>query len=277
MRNAADTYPFAKMHGLGNDFLVFDRRDGVPPLTPALARAMADRHFGVGCDQVVEIDRGDDEADARLNFWNADGTRSGTCGNATRCIAHDLIAEAGGRPVRIRTERGLLEARATDRGTEVNMGPPILDWRGIPLARDVDVDVMPIEGSPAATGMGNPHCTFFVEDADTVDLACFGPAHEHHPLFPERTNVQVAHAVGTGYLRVRVWERGAGITLASGSSSCAAAVAAHRRGFCDRRVTVGLDGGDLLVDWRDDGVWTAGPTATVAHGAFTAAFLREHA
>ncbi len=273
MQAAPDTYPFAKMHGLGNDFVVLDRRAGRPPLTPALARAIADRHFGIGCDQVVEIGDGDGEAEARLTFWNADGSRSATCGNATRCVAAELLAERGADSLRLRTAHGLLEARRTGGGVAVNMGAPILDWRGIPLAEPADPDALPIAGAPLATGMGNPHCTFFVEDAEAVDLAAFGSAHETHPLFPERTNVQVAHLAGPDRLRMRVWERGAGITLASGSSSCAVAVAAHRRGLTGRRVTVVLDGGEIAVDWREDGVWMAGPTAHVASGAFTVAFL----
>ncbi len=273
MQTRPDRYPFAKMHGLGNDFVVIDRRAGVPEMTPALARAMGDRHRGLGFDQLVEVEA-DPEADVRLTFWNADGSRSGACGNATRCIAADLLAETGAAAVSLRTERGILSARRSEHGVAVNMGPPILDWRQIPLARDVDVDRLPIDGAPVATGMGNPHCTFFVEDAEAVDLATFGPAHERHELFPERTNVQVAHVVGPDHIRMRVWERGAGITLASGSSSCATAVAAVRRGLTGRSVRITLDGGDLFVDWREDGVWMAGPTAHVASGAFTAAFLR---
>ncbi len=273
MQPRPDRYPFAKMHGLGNDFVVIDRRSGAPAMTPALARAMGDRHRGLGFDQLVEIEA-DVEADVRLTFWNADGSLSGACGNATRCIAARLLEETGAGAVTLRTGRGVLTARRSDHGVAVNMGAPILDWRQIPLARDVDVDALPIAGAPVATGMGNPHCTFFVEDAGAVDLDSFGPAHERHALFPERTNVQVAHVAGPDHIRMRVWERGAGVTLASGSSSCATAVAAVRRGLTGRSVRVTLDGGDLFVDWREDGVWMAGPTAHVADGQFTPAFLK---
>ncbi|MBK5925509.1 diaminopimelate epimerase [Rhodovulum sulfidophilum] len=267
--------PFMKMHGLGNDFVVIDRRQGGMPLSAGLVAAIADRHRGVGFDQLAVIEPAED-ADARLVFYNADGSLSATCGNATRCIARHLIDQTGRRELTLVTERGRLSARDAGEGlTSVNMGPPILDWRGVPLADDVDLDRLPIAGEPVATGMGNPHCTFFVDDAEAVDLETFGPEHEHHPLFPERTNVQVAHLAGPDRVRMRVWERGTGLTLASGSSSCAVAVAAARRGLTGRSVTILLDGGELRIDWREDGVWMTGPTAHVFDGVFTAAFLAE--
>lgn len=267
--------PFVKMHGLGNDFVVIDGRSRPVAITAGLARAVADRHRGVGFDQLALIED-DAEADLRLTFYNADGSLSGACGNATRCIARREM-EAGGRAkLRLRTERGVLEARDVGCGiTAVNMGAPVLDWAGIPLAHDVDPLHLPIEGDPVATGMGNPHCTFFVDDAEAVDLPTRGAAMEHHPLFPERTNVQFAHVIGPDHLRMRVWERGAGVTLASGSSSCAVAVAAARRGLTGRKVRVTLDGGDLQVDWTDAGVWLSGTSSEVFSGVFSAAFLRE--
>jgi diaminopimelate epimerase len=275
MRDATPTSgrPFMKMHGLGNDFVVIDQRGSTPFVTPALARALGDRHRGVGFDQLAVIEA-DDAADVRLTFWNADGSTAGACGNATRCVAAWEMARLGRDTLTLRTERGVLTARAEGNGlTSVNMGPPLLDWREIPLAREMDTLHLPIPGDPVATGMGNPHCTFFVEDAEAVDLASFGPAHEHHPLFPERTNVQVVSVIGERRLRMRVWERGAGITLASGSSSCAVAVAAARRGLAGRSVTLVLDGGEIAVDWRKDGVWMTGPTAHVFDGVLQAAFL----
>jgi diaminopimelate epimerase len=153
------------------------------------------------------------------------------------------------------------------------MGQPQLHWQEIPLAEEMDTLELPIEGAPTATGMGNPHCTFFVEDADLIPLEDFGPRYEHHPLYPERTNVQVAHIVGPDHIRMRVWERGVGVTLASGSSSCATAVAAARRGLTGRMVRIDLDGGTLRIDWREDGVWMTGPTMHVFSGTFTAEFL----
>jgi diaminopimelate epimerase len=275
MRDEADSSgrPFMKMHGLGNDFVVIDQRGAAPFVDAGLARALGDRHRGVGFDQLAVIEE-DADADLRLTFWNADGSTAGACGNATRCIARWEMDRRGVRRLTLRTERGLLEARDEGGGlTSVNMGPPILDWQGIPLAREMDTLHLPIPGDPVATGMGNPHCTFFVAEAEAVDLATFGPLHEHHPLFPERTNVQVVSVIGPDRLRMRVWERGAGITLASGSSSCAVAVAAARRGLAGRRVTLVLDGGEIAVDWREDGVWMTGPTAHVFDGVLSAAFL----
>ena len=265
--------PFLKMHGLGNDFVVIDARARPSPVTPALARALGDRLRGVGFDQLAVVEP-DAEAAARLTFFNADGSRSAACGNATRCIARMLLDESGARALTLRTERGLLACEDMGGGiTRVNMGPPQLGWAEIPLAREMDTLRLPIPGEPVATGMGNPHCTFFVEEAEAVDLATFGPAHEVHPLYPERTNVEVVQVLSRGAIRLRIWERGTGITLASGSCSCAAAVAAARRGLTDRAVKVHVDGGTLAIDWTEEGVWMAGPTAHVFDGVLTPAFL----
>ena len=264
---------FVKMHGLGNDFVVIDRRRGTPPVTPALARALGDRHRGVGFDQLALID-GAVDADLALTFLNSDGSVSATCGNATRCIAAAEMAATGRDRLTLRTERGLLTAEdAGDGLTRVSLGRPMTEWHEIPLAQETDTLHLPLDGDPVATGMGNPHCTFFVPDVAAVDLSTLGPATETHPLFPERTNVQVVEVTGPDRLRVRVWERGAGPTEASGSSSCAVAVAAARRGLTGRRVTVDLDGGSLEIEWRDDGVWMTGPTATVFTGRIDAATL----
>ena len=273
MQDRQDTgLPFMKMHGLGNDFVVVDARALDPCITPVLARAIADRHFGVGFDQLAVIRNGN--ADAHLTFFNADGSISAACGNATRCIARFLMDETGRRELRLTTDRGDLAARDAGHGlTSVNMGAPQLLWHEIPLAEEMDTLELPIEGGPTATGMGNPHCSFFVEDAERIPLAEFGPRYEHHPLYPQRTNVQVAQITGPDRIRMRVWERGTGITLASGSSSCAVAVAAARRGLTGRQVTIDLDGGTLQVDWRDDGVWMTGATAHVFTGNLTRAFL----
>ena len=265
--------PFLKMHGLGNDFVVIDARADAPRVTAGLALALADRHRGVGFDQLAVIED-DPTTDLRLTFWNADGSLSAACGNATRCIARHEMDRRGVAALTLRTERGLLQAVDAGGGlTSVNMGQPLTDWADIPLAHAMDTLHLPIPGDPVATGMGNPHCSFFVDDACAVDLATEGARIEHHPLFPARTNVQFAHLVGPDHLRMRVWERGAGVTLASGSSSCAVAVAAARRGLTGRAVTITLDGGDILIDWRVDGVWMTGPTATVFSGVLTPAWL----
>lgn len=271
--------PFMKMHGLGNDFVVMDARKREIPMTAALARALSDRHRGVGFDQLALI-HDDPEADLALTFYNADGSLSATCGNATRCIAAHEMALRGMRALRLRTDRGVLEARMTGDGqTSVNMGAPLTEWQDIPLAEAMDTLHLPIEGDPVATGMGNPHCSFFVKDAEAVDLATRGPEVEHHPLFPARTNVQFASLLGPDHLRMRVWERGTGITLASGSSSCAVAVAAARRGLTGRAVKLTLDGGDIWIDWREDGVWMTGPTTHVFDATLTAEFVNglDHA
>lgn len=272
---ALDSLSFYKMHGLGNDFVVIDSRLETIEITPALATALADRNRGVGFDQLAVITNSPD-ADAHLDFFNADGSVSAACGNATRCVARHLMEETGKDALKITTARGDLLARDMGNGlTSINMGPPLLNWRDVPLAEDMDTLYLPIEGEPTATGMGNPHCTFFVDDAEAVDLSEFGPRIEHHPLFPERTNVQVACLIGPDHLRMRVWERGTGITLASGSSSCATAVAAARRGLTGRKVQIDLDGGTIHIDWREDGVWMTGPTMTVFSGTLTRQFLES--
>lgn len=264
--------PFMKMHGLGNDFVVIDARAREIPLSQALVQGIADRRMGVGFDQLAVIGVG--KGDAHLTFYNADGSTSAACGNATRCIARFLMDETGKAALHLTTDRGDLFAQDRGNGlTAINMGQPQLDWSDIPLVREMDTLELPIEGAPTATGMGNPHCTFFVDDVEAIDLAAFGPPHEHHVLYPERTNVQVAQIVGPDHIRMRVWERGVGVTLASGSSSCATAVAAARRGLTGRRVRIDLDGGTLEIDWRKDGVWMTGPTMHVANGTLTTQFI----
>ncbi len=264
--NDSSFLPFMKMHGLGNDFVVVDERGITPRVTAAIAMAIADRHRGVGFDQLAVLSD-TDQADVHLTFYNQDGSLSAACGNATRCIARHLMDETGRDTLTITTDRGTLFAQDAGNGlTSVNMGQPQLRWDEIPLAREMETLELPIEGAPTATGMGNPHCTFFVDDAEAVDLAVRGAEMEHHPLYPQRTNVQFASLIGPDHLRMRVWERGVGVTLASGSSSCATAVAAARRGLTGRDVTIALDGGTLQISWRDDGVWMTGPTAHVFDG-----------
>lgn len=266
--------PFMKMHGLGNDFVVVDARADNFEITPAMARGIGHRQFGIGFDQLAVITVG--AGDAHLTFFNSDGSTSGACGNATRCIARYLMDDLGKAHLHLTTERGDLFAVDAGNGlTSVNMGPPQLSWDEVPLLEAMDTLELPIEGGPTATGMGNPHCTFFVEDAERIPLDEFGPRYEHHPLYPERTNVQVAHLVGPDHIRMRVWERGVGVTLASGSSSCATAVAAARRGLTGRKVQIDLDGGTLWIDWREDGVWMTGETMHVSNGSFTQQFLES--
>lgn len=278
-RNAAPALPFMKMHGAGNDFVIIDSRGRGAVVTAALARALGDRHRGVGFDQLAEIrDDTGGTADFALDFWNSDGSMAGACGNATRCVADHVMRGLARDAVVLLTERGLLTAtRLSDDRVMVNMGHPQLDWQDVPLARAVDTLHLPLAGDPAAVGMGNPHCMHFVPDAEAVDLAAVGPVIEHDPLYPQRTNVEFASVTAPDRLRLRVWERGAGITLACGSGACATAVAAHLRGLTGRQVTLDLDGGVLEVDWRDDGVWLTGPVAHVFDGALSADYIAQNA
>lgn len=264
---------FMKWHGAGNDFVMIDSRGRDAVVTRALAAGLGDRNRGVGFDQLAEI-RSSDVADIDLDFWNADGSRAGACGNATRCVARYIMEQTGKDALTIRTARGVLEARADGDLVAVNMGQAQLTWKDVPLSHDVDLQHLPLDGDPVAVGMGNPHCVFFVEDAEAVDVAGIGPRFETDPLFPEATNVEFAEVRSRDEIRMRVWERGTGITLACGSGACATAVAAHQRGLTDKRVRMELDGGWLTLDWRDDGVWMTGPTAFVYKGQLTQAFLK---
>lgn len=270
---ATDGLAIMKMHGLGNDFVIIDSRGREAVTNAALARALGDRNRGVGFDQLAEI-RSSDTADIDLDFWNADGSVAGACGNATRCVAELILTETGKDEIAIRTLRGTLQARRAEDGmVSVNMGVPQLAWQDVPLACDVDLQHLPVPGDPVAVGMGNPHCVFVVEDAEAVDVAERGAEMEHHPLFPNATNVEFAEVRGRQDVRMRVWERGTGITLACGSGACATVVATHLRGLTDRSVRMQVDGGWLHLDWREDGVWMTGPTAHVFDATLSEAFL----
>ncbi len=266
--------PFLKMHGLGNDFVIFDSRGSTAVVTPELARAIGDRNRGVGFDQLAEI-RSSDMADIDLDFWNSDGSRAGACGNATRCVGRLILDETGKDEVTIRTERGVLIARRAGDEVSVNMGHPQLMWDEVPLSRPVDVEHLPLDGDPVAVGMGNPHAVFFVKNAEETDVAGWGRKVEFDPLFPQRTNVEFAEVRARDEIRMRVWERGTGITLACGSGACATAVAANLRGLTDKKVRMEVDGGWLTLDWRDDGVWMTGPTQLVFKAEFDASFLER--
>ncbi len=264
---------FFKMHGLGNDFVVVDMRGLRNPVTAKLARIIGDRHQGIGFDQLAVI-RDAEGVTAAVDFWNSDGSLSDACGNATRCVARLIMDQTAQKEITLRTGRGDLVCQNMGNGmVRVNMGQPQTKWSDIPLASEMDTLYLPLDGQPTATGMGNPHCSFFVQDATLVDLAELGALTENNPLFPERTNVQVVHVIDRHTLRARVWERGVGHTLASGSSSCAVVVAAVRRELTERRVNVELDGGVLEIDWREDGIWMAGPTMLVGRGTLSAEFL----
>jgi len=265
---------FLKMHGLGNDFVVFDARDSAIAITPAQARGIADRRFGIGCDTVVLIGPGGAEADASLRFFNADGGEVESCGNATRCIARLLMDERGLSRVKLATRGGLLACSDAGKGlVEADMGPARLEWQEIPMAQQTDTlnFPLPLDGQmlPAsAVSMGNPHCVIFVPDAEKIPVATLGPRIEAHPLFPKKVNTEFVSVLGENRLRQRTWERGAGLTLACGTGACAAAVAAARLGKTGRKVEVVLDGGSLFITWResDSHVIMTGPAATVFRG-----------
>ncbi len=257
--------PFTKMHGCGNDFVVLDERTRPLALTPAQAAALCDRRLGIGCDQLVSLEPAD-PGSVFMRIRNPDGSEAGACGNATRCVAAVLAAESGLDRVTVRTIAGDLACeRLPDGRVRVDMGAPRLGWRDVPLAREVDTLHLPLPGNPSALSMGNPHATFFDVDVDAV--ATHGAALERAPLFPERANIGFAHVLAPDRIRLRVWERGAGLTLACGSGACAALVNAARRDLTGRRAEVLMDGGTLEIEWRDDDhVWMTGPVATTFTG-----------
>jgi len=263
---------FAKMQGCGNDFVILDERGASLGLTPARAAALADRHRGIGCDQLIALEPAQG-ADIFMRIRNPDGSEAGACGNATRCVATILARETGKRDFVIRTISGDLPAELlADLQVRVDMGPPRLGWAEIPLARKMDTLHLDLSAGPlsdpAAASMGNPHATFFVPDLAAIPLAALGPALEHAAIFPERANIGVVQVLAPDHLRLRVWERGAGLTRACGSGACAALVNAHRRGLTGRAARVDLDGGRLAIAWREaDGhVLMTGPAETAFTG-----------
>ena len=255
---------FHKMHGLGNDFVIFDAREAPIEMDGARARAIADRKTGIGCDQLIVLEPSQ-SADVKMRIFNADGSEVGACGNVTRCVALLL-----GGDTRIETEGGMLNGSARDGAATVDMGMPRFDWDQIPLAYAMDTSAMPVSWGPlegpAAVNVGNPHVIFFVENADAVDLALLGPQIERDPLFPERVNVNVA-SIEHGAIKLRVWERGAGLTRACGTGACATAVAAIRRKLATSPVEVRLPGGNLEIEWIPGGsIRMSGPAVHVFTG-----------
>ncbi len=249
---------FVKMHGLGNDFVVIDARTRALDLSPSQHRLIADRRLGVGCDQVIILEPPKNRlADVFMRIHNPDGGEAEACGNGTRCVAAQLMGERQARNIVVETVSGLLDAELVEGGRiAVDMGMVKLDWRDIPLREACDTLHLAVTqgplADPVAVNLGNPHMVFFVADAEAVDLVRLGPILEHHRLFPERANVEVAQIMNPGRIRMRVWERGAGITRACGSGACAALVAAARRGLSARSADIELDGGTLRIDWLAD-------------------------
>jgi len=278
--------PFLKMHGLGNDFVVLDARAQALGLSESARRAVADRRLGVGCDQLIVLEAPtDSEADVFMRIYNPDGSEAGACGNATRCVASLLMDERKADLVTVQTISGRLESQKVGQGANglpviaVDMGLAGLDWREIPVAKACDTNHLPVGlgplQDPVGTSMGNPHATFFVDDLDAIALAELGPALEHDRFFPERANIGVVQRVGEGKLRLRVWERGAGLTLACGSGACAALGAASRRGLGDRKAELILEKGSLQIEWLRDGhVMMTGGIALSFKGELDASLLR---
>jgi diaminopimelate epimerase len=255
---------FEKMHGLGNDFVIFDARDEPLEIDGARARALADRRTGIGCDQLIVIDPSD-TADVRMRIWNADGGEAEACGNAARCVAALLGGEHS-----IETKGGVIRGSAAAAGATVDMGMPRFGWEEVPLAYALDTAELPVGWedlrNPAALNVGNPHVVFFVGDADAVDLGRLGPQVENDPLFPDRVNVDVASVEG-GAIRLRVWERGAGLTQACGTGACATAVAAIRRRLVASPVEIRLPGGSLTIEWAPgEAIRMSGAAAHVFSG-----------
>jgi len=264
--------PFVKMHGLGNDFVIVDDRDGALALDLETRQALADRRRGIGCDQLLVLEKPTNgSADVFMRIFNPDGLEAQACGNGTRCVADLVMQELSTADIGVETIAGILPSKRMGDVVSVDMGEPLFGWRNIPLAREMDSDHLDLSWGdyrdPVAVNMGNPHCVFIVEDAEAVPLERAGPVLEHDPLFPERANIEFISKNADGSLRMRVWERGAGITQACGSGTCAAIVAASKRGLVDGAARVHLDGGPLDMEWRADGhVIMTGATALSFRG-----------
>jgi diaminopimelate epimerase len=276
-----DELAFHKMHGLGNDFVILDRRSGKLSLSAAQIRRIADRRFGVGCDQLLSLEPSQ-QADVFMRVYNPDGSESSACGNGTRCVARLIMEERGGTRALVETAAGVLKVTAGVHGYTADLGSPRFGWDEIPLAEPADTLALDLTlgplAQPVAVNLGNPHAVFFVEDAEAVPLAELGPELEHHPMFPERANIGVVEVRDLRTLRVRVWERGAGLTTACGSGACAALVAAARRGLAERSARVLLDGGSLRVAWNEaDHVLMTGPASHSYRGHLDPEMLADAA
>ncbi|MGJ8529512.1 diaminopimelate epimerase [Maritalea sp.] len=285
---SGDAVPFLKMNGLGNDFVVIDARKRALTFTENNVRWIADRELGIGCDQLIIMEvPGDDEADIFMRIYNAEGGEVDACGNATRCIGYLMAQELGRPEVTIQTNAGLL--RSTHHGdtqlgdvVTVDMGVPLLQWQLIPLAEEfedttgIELQIGPIDApilhTPSVVNVGNPHAIFWVDDLDAHDLEKFGPMLENHPIFPERANISLAQVISPTKIKVKVWERGAGLTQACGTAACAVGVAAVRKDLTERKVNIELPGGSLQIEWResDKHILMTGPFETEFDGELPA-------
>lgn len=276
---------YLKMNGLGNEFIILDLREKPTTLSDEAIRKASDRKNGPGCDQFITLEYRKGHEGVFMGVYNADGSEVEACGNAARCVASLLMGENGADEVNFSTLGAPLHAlRIGDNRIAVDMGEPKFGWREIPLAeqtedtRFVDVKLGPIDKpvlwGPSAVNVGNPHCVFFVDDAEAHAIDRFGPMIEHHPMFPQQANVSVAQVLSKHAIRLRVWERGVGITKACGTAACAAVVSAHRRRLTARKATVTLDGGDLAIEWREDDnhIIMTGPVTFEGEGQFSEDF-----
>ncbi|MDB5506991.1 MAG: diaminopimelate epimerase [Devosia sp.] len=281
--------PFLKMNGLGNDFVVVDGRRAPQRFTPDEVRRIADRQSGVGCDQLIILERSAAGADVFMRIYNAEGGEVDACGNASRCIAALVADELGRTAVSIETNAGLLNAQINGDRVTVDMGVPRFAWQDIPLAEEftdttgIELQIGPIDNpvlhTPSVVNVGNPHAIFWVEDTEAYDLARIGPMLENHPIFPERANISLAQVISPTHIKLRVWERGAGLTLACGTAACAAGVAAARKKLTGRKVTVDLPGGPLEIEWRDsdDHVLMTGAWALDGDGVLSDEMIKGRA
>jgi len=286
--NGSATLAFRKMNGLGNDFVVLDARTRALQLTADDVRRVSDRAHGVGCDQLIVLEPSR-KADVFMRIFNADGSEVGACGNAARCVAWLMTQETGRSESTIETTPGVLRARVESaEHVTIDMGEPRFGWDEIPLAEPfhdttgIELQIGPIDApvlhSPSVVNVGNPHAIFWVDDVNVHDLARFGPLLENHPLFPERANISLAQVTSQDAIKLRTWERGAGLTRACGTAACAATVAAARKKLTGRRVTVTLPGGQLLIEWTDDGrILMSGPAALEFEGTLSAETLSPEA
>ena len=279
--------PYLKMNGLGNDFVVVDARADGRKFTPDAVRAITDRVKGVGADQFIVMEKPTAPGvDVFMRIYNCDGGEIDACGNATRCVAALVAEEMGKRAIMLQTNAGLLSAEVTDDLVTVDMGKPRFDWDQIPLAEEfadttgIELQIGPIDApilhTPSAVNVGNPHAIFWVSDVEAYDLGRFGPLLENHPIFPDRANIELAQVISPDRIKVRVWERGAGLTLACGTGACAVAVAAARKGLANRKVTIDLPGGPLQLDWRisDDHILMTGPWTLDGEGVLPEEWLK---
>lgn len=273
MASMTHDIPFIKMHGLGNDFVIIDRTALSMTISSSLIQAICNRHTGIGCDQLVTIEPATNpDASIWVRFYNNDGSKSGACGNATRCVAHLYIQKLQKSQIILQTDERLLRCAIDGDQVAVNMGGATLDWQSIPLSKKVDT--LHIHDSDindgVAVNVGNPHLVLFTSSLETIDIQHLGANLEQHPLFPERANINFAQVLDRHHVKLRVWERGTGETLACGTGACATAVAAYQRGLTGHHVRVDLPGGTLTIDVQDiKNIHMIGPVTYVFEGVFT--------